>query len=186
MSIQPLQSYLSVEDYLNLEQHSNLRHEYIAGQVYAMSGGSEAHDLISVNLLTRLRTHLRGSGCRVFSGNMKVKIESLDLFYYPDVSVTCDLQDREKYFKTRPCSIVEVLSPNTERVDRHEKWNNYRQLDSLQEYVLVSQTEMKVEIYRRGDRGDWTREIFGPADTIQFAAVGLEMTVAEIYEEVEL
>ncbi|WP_293070090.1 Uma2 family endonuclease [Okeania sp. SIO2B3] len=104
-----------------------------------------------------LLTHLRGSGCKTFIGDMKVKIalaeNGSDIFYYPDVMVTCDPQDTEKYYKSYPCLIVEVLSPSTEDLDRREKRLNYQSLGSLQEYVLVDKTEMKVEVYRPLETG---------------------------------
>jgi Uma2 family endonuclease len=118
---------------------------------------------------------------------MKVRIKQLDLFYYPDVSISCNPQDRQKYFLESPCLIFEVLSPSTERIDRHEKLINYRELDSLQEYVLVSQTEKKVEVHRRGDRpGDWSLATFLQNDIVQFQSIGLQLSLADIYDEVEL
>ncbi len=187
MSNQALKSILTVEEYLHYEELSDIRHEYIKGQVYAMSGGSQEHDLISVNIITGLKNQLRGSGCRVFSGNMKVRIKQLDLFYYPDVSISCNPQDRQKYFLESPCLIFEVLSPSTERIDRQEKLINYRELNSLQEYVLVSQTEKKVEVYRRGDRpSDWSLATFLQNDIVEFQSLGLQLSLSDIYDEVEL
>lgn len=186
MSNQALKSVLTVEEYLHYEELSDIRHEYIQGQVYAMSGGSREHDLISGNIYMALRIHLNDSSCQVFSGNMKVKINRLDLFYYPDVSVTCNPQDQEKYFLESPGLIVEVLSPSTERIDRQEKLINYRELESLQEYVLVSQTEKKVEVYRRGDRGNWNLETFYQDDIVELKSVGLQLPLSGIYKQVGL
>ncbi len=186
MSNQALKSVLTVEEYLHYEELSDIHHEYIQGQVYAMSGGSREHDLISGNIYMALRIHLKNGGCQVFSGNMKVRIRQLDLFYYPDVSVTCNPQDQEKYFLESPCLIVEVLSPSTERIDRQEKCMNYRELDSLQEYLLVSQTEKKIEIYRRGDRGNWNLETLYSDDILELQSVGLQLSLSEIYDEVGL
>jgi Uma2 family endonuclease len=186
MSNQSLKSVLTVEEYLHYEELSDIRHEYIQGQVYAMSGGSREHDLISGNIYMALRIHLDGGRCQVFSANMKVKINRLDLFYYPDVSVTCNPQDQEKYFLESPCLIVEVLSPSTERIDRQEKLINYRELKSLQEYVLVSQTEKKVEVYRRGDRSEWNLETFDQDDIVELQSVGLQLPLSEIYKQVAM
>jgi Uma2 family endonuclease len=110
------------------------------------------------------------------------------LFYYPDVSISCDPQDLQKYFLESPCLIFEVLSPSTERIDRNEKLINYRELDSLQEYVLVSQTEKKVEVHRRGDRpGDWSLATFLQNDIVEFQSLlGLPLSLSDIYDEVEL
>ena len=176
---------LTLDEYLELELKCDIRHEYIAGQVYAMAGGSREHDIISGNLYTRLRTHLRGSGCQVFSSDMKVRIESLDLFYYPDISVTCNPQDREKYFNRYPCLIIEVTSPSTERIDRNEKLVNYRQLEGLQEYVLVDQEQIRVNIYHKDNQGKWSVETLLQGDVVKLTSVGLDMAMIEIYEDVE-
>ena len=132
---------ITVEKYLNLEQDAEIRHEYVAGQIYAMASASEAHNLIVGNIFALLRPHLRGSSCRSFVSDMKVKVkmQQADIFYYPDLLVTCDPNDNEKYFKTNPNLIVEVLSDSTQTTDRREKRINYQTIDSLQEYVLVSQ-----------------------------------------------
>ncbi len=176
---------LSVDEYLQFEVQSQIRHEYIAGQVYAMEVGTDNCRIIVGNILTRLRTHLLGTNYRVFSSEMKVKIDNLDIFYYPDISITCDSQDRDKFFKTRPCLIVELFSPATERMHRHEKLMNYRQLQSLQEYVLVSQSEMKLDIYRKYNQQKWLLEQLEETDTMKLSSVGLEMAITEIYEDVE-
>ncbi|NJL46671.1 MAG: Uma2 family endonuclease [Leptolyngbyaceae cyanobacterium SM2_5_2] len=179
-------SALTVEDYLVLEQTSLNRHEYVAGQIYCMAGGSEEHDLIAGNVYTRLRAHLRGQGCRVFSGNMKIYIQELDTFYYPDVSVVCDPADTGKYFKKHPKLLVEVLSPGTERIDRNEKLMNYRQIASLEEYVLISQTQLVVEIYRRNSAGAWQGEVIEGDGNLTLASLGLTLSLADIYDEVTL
>jgi Uma2 family endonuclease len=180
---------LTVEEYLAGEKVSDIRHEYIAGQVFAMAGASEAHNLIAGNVHSRLRAHLRGTQCRAFISDMKVRIEAADTFYYPDVAVTCDPEDKEAYFKTRPCLIVEVLSPHTAVTDRREKRLAYRKLKSLREYVLISQDEMLIEVYRRNAQGRWEIEKLGPHDELRFESlpVGvLTMTMREIYEDVSL
>lgn len=179
---------ISVTDYLEGEKNSPIRHEYLGGQIFAMSGGSEEHNRITLNIASFLNSHLRGSGCKTFMSDMKVNMpiarDTAELFYYPDVMVTCDPQDTEKYYKTRPCLIVEVLSPSTQNLDRREKRLNYQSLPSLQEYVLVSQTEMKVEVYRRNAKGDWSLEILELDDSLELNSVGLTLTMAEIYDEV--
>ncbi|MBP0008155.1 MULTISPECIES: Uma2 family endonuclease [unclassified Roseofilum] len=181
-------AFISVPDYLEAEKISPIRHEYLGGQIFAMSGGSEAHNRIAINIVSLLNIRLRGSGCKTFMSDMKVNIpiarDTADIFYYPDVMVTCDPQDTAKYHKTRPCLIVEVLSPSTESLDRREKWINYQSLPSLQEYVLVSQTEMKVEMYRRNTAGNWSLEILEEGDRLELKSVGLTFTMTDIYDEV--
>ena len=177
---------ITVEEYLKLEQDAEIRHEYVAGQVYAMAGASEAHNLIVGNIFALLRPHLRGSSCRTFFSDMKVKIKTqqADVFYYPDLLVACDPNDNKKYFKTSPNLIVEVLSDSTQTTDRREKRVNYQTIDSLQEYVLVSQDEIKVEIYRRDKNNNWTVETLNKDDDLQLNSVGLTLTMADIYEDV--
>ena len=115
---------------------------------------------------------------------VKVKTQQADMFYYPDLLVTCDPNDSEKYFKTHPSLIVEVLSDSTETTDKREKRINYQSLDSLQEYVLVSQDEMKVEVYRRDNDSNWTVETLAQNDSFVLNSVGLTLTIADIYEDV--
>ncbi|MDJ0633335.1 MAG: Uma2 family endonuclease [Xenococcaceae cyanobacterium MO_188.B29] len=177
---------LSVEEYLKLEQDAEIRHEYLAGQLYAMAGASEAHNLIVTNLIAILRPHLRGSSCRAFVSDMKVKVKTqkADIFYYPDLLVTCDPNDTKKYFKINPNLIVEVLSESTETTDRREKRINYQTIENLQEYVLISQDEIKLEIYRKDNKGNWTVETLGKYDNLALDSVGLTLTMADIYEDV--
>lgn len=174
---------LTVEDYLNAEANSPTRHEYVGGYVFAMAGASEEHNIIAGNILALLRPHLRGSSCRVFVSDMKVKVQD-DIFYYPDLLVTCNPQDNHRYFKTQPSLIIEVLSESTETTDRREKLINYQTLDSLKEYVLVSQNQMQVEVYRQDDQGNWTIQILGQKDDLILESVGLTLTMAQIYEDV--
>ena len=195
---------ITVEEHLKSEQDAEIRHEYVAGQIYAIAGASEAHDLIAGNIFALLRPHLRGSSCRTFVSDMKVKVKTqqADMFYYPDLLVTCDPNDNKKYFKTNPSLIVEVLSNSTETTDRREKRCdpaavsaakerasrrriNYQTIDSLQEYVLVCQDEIKVEIYRRDNQGNWTVETLDKDDDLVLDSVGLTLTMADIYEDVD-
>lgn len=179
--------YLSSEEYLAIEEKSEVRHEYVAGQIFAMSGASDFHNLISGNLFTRLRSHLRGTSCHVYQSGMKVRIEDNDSFYYPDVFVTCEQASAKTYFKKEPGLIIEVLSPNTELIDRREKLAAYFKLPSLREYVLVSQDERRVEIYRRTGDGKWELEILGPDNELKLESLphgAFTLTMDEIYEDV--
>ena len=133
-------NFFGVEEYLQLEEKSEMRHEYLGGQIFAMSGGSKEHNLIAGNIYSRLRSHLRGSSCSVFMADMKVKIElanqANDIFYYPDVVVTCDDQDQDRFFLNYPCLIIEVLSPSTETTDKREKLVNYKTLERDRKSVV--------------------------------------------------
>ncbi len=174
---------LTVEDYLHAETNSPIRHEYIGGYVFAMAGASEEHNLIAGNLHALLRPHLRGSSCRVFMSDMKVKIQD-DIFYYPDLLVTCNPQDNHRYFKTQPNLIIEVLSESTESIDRREKLIHYQTLETLKEYVLVSQNQMQVEVYRQDTPGNWTVQILEKENDLILESVGLTVTMPQIYEDV--
>lgn len=179
-------SLLTVEEYFKLEQDAEVRHEYVAGRIFAMAGASEEHNLIVTNIIALLRPHLRGSSCRAFVSDMKVKIklQTANIFYYPDLFVTCNSNDNERYFKTSPNLIVEVLSDSTATTDQREKRINYQTLESLQEYILVSQDQIKVEVYRKDNQGNWSVETLGKDDNLKLDSVGLNLTMADIYEDV--
>ncbi len=177
--------YITVEEYLKLEVESVVHHEYIAGQAYATVTNTEKRKIMTGNILARLRGYLLGKNCRVFSSEMKVKIEALDVFYHPDIFVTCDPSDREKLFKVNPSLIVEIISPETERIHRNEKLMNYQQIKSLEEYVLISETEQKVDIYRKYNHQTWFLEKLIITDIMKLSSVGLEMAIADVYEDVE-
>ena len=178
------QVHLSVDEYLEGEKTSPIRHEYIAGQVYAMAGVSIRHNLIALNLASRLRVHLRGGPCRVFISDVKARIEALDLFYYPDVMVSCERDDNAEYFIKCPSLIVEVTSPSTEAIDRREKLVAYQKLDSLREYVLIGQDEMKAQVYRRDDEGRWWIETLNETSELRLESVGLTVQLPELYEDI--
>jgi Uma2 family endonuclease len=150
---------LSVEEYLRLEETAPEKHEYVSGRVFAMGGTSRDHNRITLNLATALHRHLSGGPCEAFMADVKVRIEAAgdDAFYYPDVVVGFDPEDRDPLYLTKPAVIFEILSRSTERIDRREKFFAYRQLASLEAYVLVAQHEERVEIYRRSK--EWQAEI---------------------------
>lgn len=181
-------SGFSPQDYLAIEQENTIRHEYRRGLVYAMAGGSDDHSRLSINLLTEINLHLRDSDCQFFSGDVKVNYAD-DFFYYPDAFVTCDRRDqKDRYVKRYPKLIAEVLSPSTEEFDRGMKFEDYQSLDSLEEYVLISQTEMRVECRRRvaSNRNQWETELYRLGERISLKSIGLEVTVADLYRGISL
>ena len=187
MIANPNSSYVLPEVYLKAEQDSPMKHEYRQGLVYAMAGASNAHVLIAVHLIAMLRTHVRGSGCRVYTSDTKVRIETVNTYYYPDVAISCDQRDRAfKDFLRYPCLIVEVLSDTTEAFDRGDKFEDYRHLESLQEYVLVSQTRKRVECFRRNVEGQWVLYPYRETDEIYLASVDFRCAIADVYEDVDL
>jgi len=152
-------SRLSVEEYLAGEDGADIRHEYIDGELYAMSGASRQHVIITINMVAHLRPLLRGTPCRIFANDLKVRlrIAEQDIFYYPDLILACDPDDRETYYCTRPCLLVEVLSDSTARIDRREKLLAYQTLPSLMEYLLVDQHQRRIEVYRHAQ--GWAQDV---------------------------
>jgi Uma2 family endonuclease len=186
MIAHPHISYLSPDDYLQWEDDSDIKHEYINGKVYAMAGASDAHVTIAGNLFALLLNHLRGSGCRVYISDMKVRLETLNRFYYPDVMVTCDIRDQETpNYKWFPCLIVEVLSDSTEAFDRGDKFANYLTLESLQEYILISTKQARIDCFRRQSEGQWTVEFY-TIDKVFFELKSINFTgeILALYEQV--
>lgn len=175
---------ISPEAFLDGEQHSDVKHEYVAGHVYAMVGTSAAHNLIALNLATTLKQHFRGKPCRVFMSDLKVYIRPAEVFYYPDVVVTCDPEDRGigAQYVSHPKLIVEVLSPSTERLDREEKRMRYQSLASLEEYLLVAQQPQYVQIYRRGTRG-WEMETCAEGETVWLRSGSLDLPISVLYAD---
>jgi Uma2 family endonuclease len=181
------QPTLSYAEYLVYEQTSPIKHEFLYGQAFAMAGASEIHNIIVANLIASIRPALRGSNCRVFLSDMKLSIAAADnATYYPDVMVVCDPTDNNPYVKQQPCLLIEVLSPSTEAIDRREKLLNYQKLPSLQEYVLVSQTEIQVELFRRDPDGGWLTQSLSTSQTLHLTSIDFHIPLTEIYEDVEL
>jgi Uma2 family endonuclease len=174
---------LSVAEYLEGEKDAAVRHEYVAGQAYAMAGASARHNRIAGNIFSRLNDLLDGAECEPFISGMKVRVAP-DLVYYPDVVVTCDPPGGDPYVRTEPRLVVEVLSPSTERADRREKLAAYENCASVVEYAIVSQDRMLVELHRRAGDG-WQTELFTePDERCAFDSVGLTLTLADIYRNV--
>lgn len=186
MTASPQQPYLTADEYLQLEDASNIKHEYIDGQVYAMAGAGDPHVTVALNLAALLRSHVRGSGCRVYIADMKARIESLNRFYYPDVMVTCDPRDREtSTYKRFPSLIVEVLSDSTEAFDRGDKFVDYQELESLREYVLINTKRQRVECFRRNEQGLWVLQSYTPQQVLfRLDSIDFEGTLEALYEDV--
>jgi Uma2 family endonuclease len=181
----PSYDYISPAEYLQGEETSPIKHEYRQGQVYAMAGASNIHVVITLNIASMLRNHLRGSGCQAYISDTKAHIESMDIYYYPDVIVSCDQRDKTfSNFLRYPCLIIEVLSPTTEAFDRGDKFADYRYLESLQEYVLVSQNRMNVEIFRRNSEGQWVFYSYGKGENVNLGSVDFQFSIADVYEDV--
>ncbi len=182
----PDYNYLTPEDYLDQEEKSLIKQEYINGEVYAMAGTTDSHNTISLNLASIIRNHLRGTDCRVYIADIKARLEKRNCFYYPDVLVTCELQDRETAtYKRFPKLIIEVLSESTESFDRGDKFNDYQTLESLQEYVLIDSKQKRIEIFRRDESNRWIYCSYQEGK-IYLESLNLMIYFSTIYEDVDL
>jgi Uma2 family endonuclease len=170
---------LSFEEYLQLEESSPTRHEFVDGFMFAMAGGTDNHNQIALNISTQARLKTRASSCRVYASDMKVRTPD-GTGYYLDVFVTCDEPNDGSQAKYNPCFIVEVLSPSTEAFDRGEKQLRYRQISSLQAYVLVTQHRKLIEVYRRLPDGLWRYETLEDMGTLELPCINLSMTLDDV------
>lgn len=186
MVASPQQDYITPEEYLQLEEQSDVKHEYIDGYAYAMAGANDGHVTVSLNLATLLRNHVRGSGCRVFISDMKARIEKSNRYYYPDVMVTCDERDKKNLTEKKfPCLIVEVLSDSTEAFDRGDKFEDYQQLETLQEYVLINVKRQRVDCFRRNSEGFWVLQFYTSEEkSFQLQSIDFEVEMNALYEDV--
>ncbi len=178
--------YITPEQYLELEENSPIKHEYIDGYVYAMAGALDPHVTVALNMAILLRSHLRSSGCRVYIADMKARIDSLNRFYYPDVMVTCDQRDQATAaYKRFPCLIIEVLSKSTQSFDRGDKFADYQKLDSLKEYVLINCQKQRVECFRRQESGMWLLQNYtDEQESFYLNSIDFEGKMAQLYEDV--
>lgn len=184
---------MSPQEYLEWEAQQPEKYGYINGQVYAMAGGTVAHSEIASNLIALLKPHLRGSGCRTLGSDAKINIAEGTFFHYADVSVTCDEQDRTATkFISHPCLIVEVLSSTTEAFDRGDKFQDYRRIETLQEYVLIHAKRMSVECHRLNESGVWETYYYNTNledaqfPLVELASVSLSFPIDELYENINL
>lgn len=179
--------FVTVEDYLAGEPHGEVRHEFLGGVVYAMAGASDEHIALSLNVAFALRSQLRGRPCRVLMTDAKVRLQLAgeDVFYYPDVMVACDPRDTDRYFKRYPKVLIEVLSETTEPIDRREKFLSYRQIETLEEYVLVAQDKMEVTLFRRANH--WQPEVLRqPEQPLRLASLDFSLPLSAVYEGVKV
>lgn len=174
--------YISPEEYLDIERQSPIRHEYRHGLVYAMAGGTDNHDRITFNFLKAIDNHFGDSSdCRFYSGNVKVNYKD-EFYYYPDAFVTCDPRDRnDRYIKRYPKLIAEVLSPSTQVFDSGEKFEDYKRMESLEDYVLISQESQRVECRSRTTTNTWETVIYEGCDRVLLKSLDLDVALTELY-----
>jgi Uma2 family endonuclease len=170
--------------YLAWEETQPGRNEYIAGEVLAMVGVRQSHNVATLNLATMLRRELKGSPCRVFVESVKTRVEAANCFFYPDVVVTCDARDRlTPEFLSYPLLVVEVLSESTAAYDRGAKFAAYRKLESLREYALIDLAAQRVEVFRRNDENHWVLYDYGSGDRVELASLSLSLDLAELLDD---
>jgi Uma2 family endonuclease len=175
----------SGNDYLAWEVWQSGKHEYLAGEIFGMAGAGDAHVTISLNVASHLKTLTRGTPCRTYIADMKLRVEEADAFFYPDVFVTCDPRDHSTVnWKAHARLVVEVLSDSTAGYDRGRKFQNYRLLDSLQEYGLIDPEARTVDVFRRAEHGNWVLHPYQGADTAEFQSLECRVPLDLIFEDV--
>ena len=182
-------THLTPEEYLAFERKATTKHEYLNGQIVAMSGASFAHNFLTMNTANQLYNQLIGGECQVATSDMRVKVTQIDSYFYPDVVVVCgEPRAEDDTFDTllNPTVVVEVLSPSTETYDRGEKFEHYQQIASLKEYVLIFQDKIRVEHYRRQETEWLQTEFQGLEDVLYLLSIGCELRLQDIYRRVEV
>lgn len=180
-------AYFSPEEYLEIERICLIKHEYLQGQMVAMAGASKAHVILTGNLSALLINHLRGQKCLVYANDIKVRLPSLNIFYYPDLVITCDDRDRlsNQDFIVYPKLIIEVLSESTEAFDRGDKFADYKVIAELEEYVLIHQKQVLVESFQRKSQNLWIPTIYQSQDLLSFKSINFSCLVDSLYENLE-
>lgn len=178
------------EEYLAMERGSEQRHEYFDGEIFLMSGASESHNLIAVNISREISIQFKGRPCRVYSADMRIRVATTGLYTYPDIVAVCGqpaLEDQQLDTLLNPTLVIEILSPSTEAYDRGRTFEHYRNIDSLAEYLLVSQDNAHVEHFVRQPGGQWLfSEVTGLERSVDLPSVACRLQLAEIYDKVEL
>ncbi|MCL1473249.1 Uma2 family endonuclease [Argonema antarcticum] len=176
---------MTAEEYLEWEAKQELRHEYVDGEIFAMTGGSIPHNDIALNFYRALYPHLRQRGCRVNVSDVKVQANQNSRYFYPDLVVSCHPDDlKSRQFINYPKVIIEVLSPSTASYNRTKKLKYYRQIPTLQEYVLVDSEEIAVEVYHRGEGKMWHYYEYAEGDAIALQSIEFECAIDVVYEGV--
>jgi Uma2 family endonuclease len=176
----------SFRDYLEVEEMSAVKHEYLDGEIYAMAGGTPEHAALCAALIVLVGSRLRGSPCRVYTSDLRVRISATGLATYPDASVVCGELVRDPESPTHvmnPSVLFEVLSPGTEDYDKGEKREHYQQIASLQAYVVVAQDRRHVELWERRDDRSWSHRVLGHGDTMDLELIRCRVAVDELYAE---
>ena len=184
MGLAKLKTKVSIAEYIVGEETSQVRYEYLHGDVYQMAGSSQSHGRISANLFGQLFAGLKGSQCEAYFENTKVR-PSESVFYYPDILVTCEGEFQNTFIADAPVLLIEVTSPSTERIDRLEKLPACKSMPSVREIVIVNQGRFAIEVYRRDSNDEWTTDFFdNPEDVFHLSSINMDISVADVYDRV--
>jgi Uma2 family endonuclease len=185
---QQIKPYISPQEYLRLERQAEYKSEYLNGEIFAMTGASRQHNLITLNISSALHGQLKGRPCEVYAVDMRVKVRANGLYTYPDVAVVCgepEFEDNELDTLLNPTLLVEVLSPSTERYDRIAKTSYYRTIDSLAEHLLVTQDEVHLEQYSRQPDSQWLlSEYLTPDAVVNLPSIGCTLKLNDVYDRI--
>lgn len=186
----PQKKYITPEDYLKAERKSLEKHEYFDGEIFQMSGASDKHNTITINTSASLHFQLKRRNCKAYQSDMRVHIPKTGLYTYPDIAVVCGkpefLSDNHFDTLTNPALIIEVLSDSTEGYDKGVKFDNYRSLDSLREYILISQNSKRVIRYTKQTDGSWVlMDFIGDTTEIELTSIECTLLFEDIYDKVE-
>ena len=189
MATEP-KTFLTPEQYLEIERKAEYKSEYYAGEMFAMAGAQEPHNLITTNVIVSLGLQVRGRACRVYGSDMRVKVSQSGLYTYPDVSAVYgerQLEDTGLDTLLNATLIVEVLSPTTEVRDRGRKFRDYRTIASLRQYVMIASELVEVELYTRDDKGDWVLTLASqPEDVVQLASIDCSLRLTDVCDKTDL
>ncbi len=178
-------SVFTASDFLAWDENQTVRHEYFQGEVFAMAGGSDNHATVILNVATSIRQHLKGTACRVFMQDVKLNVERANSYFYPDVFVTCSERDaQDRMIKSEAKLVVEVLSPSTTAFDRGHKFEAYRNMPSLQEFVLIDPEALTAEVYRRSTNEEWILRAFAVGQGVTMQSVDLTISAADLFADV--
>jgi Uma2 family endonuclease len=184
------QRFITEEEYQQIEEASSIKHEYFQGRIYAMAGGTPSHNLISSNILGSLVARLRGKSCRAVGSDQRVKVETTGLRIYPDALIICPPERYDEHDPNsllNPRILIEVLSPTTERYDRTDKFDQYKQITSLTDYILIAQDRVRVEHYQRSEADLWTVRSYNQREqSLTLPNLALEISLDEIYDRLEV
>ena len=173
---------ISEQDYLVMELSSDVRHEYVDGYIFAMTGASRKHNQIAINLVSIFHQHIKGTPCQVYMSDVKLKISHRKSYYYPDIMLSCSRDEDDEYALTSPCLVIEVLSDSTATTDRREKLVAYQSINSVREYCLVAQDDFRIEKYTRTeDEKNWYLDVYEQGDNVPFACIDASIAMDEIY-----